>query len=1465
MVSSSDEPLWVPTNGSPGGAFRIIEFNPGDPDLMYAGSGYTFFRSEDGGDTWIRVNQLHALAETLELGVWALEFDPIDPDILYLGFRGGVFKSTDAGVTWTRKTGMFEGLCVQAITVDPVEPDIVYFLANHGDDENFVYKSLNGGDSWTDISSSLPSTYAMSMLKAVRHNELYTGGGFEMARDGELFHSTDGGASWEVIDIGQGEDTFPSRVIVDPHDGDHIYIGFGDAYNRGRWLEELLFESFDGGETWQPVRHGEIGSGVSDLEISKSDPDLIYYLSPLHRSTDGGLTWERIHTWNQVDDFGRVEQNNIAIHPKDENILFATLMGQGVAKSTDAGKTWKLSTKGMVSTFVTNVATDPVDPDTVYVSGGDGSGTWKTTDGGQTWTVLNKGGIFHPWVDELTIVPSDPNVIYDIADVGLIFKSEDAGETWVEWNNGFHHESIYALEVDPVNPDVIYAMNNGFGMFKSENGGENWHYLLYSPDYSYSIAIDPSNTSIIYSGYNRKVFENASRVYRSTEAGESWEAVLEIPGSRAVTSVAVDPKNPSRIYAAATGDEGEIYFTGDKGETWEKLNDHFTMCTVWGQPQLIVDPNDPSTAYAATWLAGTWKTTNAGENWTLLRDAPVSATALSLDGGNGDIIYLADRSSPTVWKSTDSGNTWSKVADFAADGALLVMRVYAHDDDVYASTFHPSLRGGRLYKSADGGQTWADITGALPPGILDVAVDPSDPDTVYLTTNINGAYKSLDDGMTWGEMEAFPDVGAYDIEVDPDDPQTLYASARGGSLPGWFTSIAGIPEGVEFSDGAGVYKSSDAGESWSKLLDTSISCRVIRRHPDHQGLFFSTDLVDGPKMSSDGGGTWTSLREGLNKAVVTSVAVAGDKIYVGTQGCGVYSGDLDVEKGEVTWRPTRSNKPVPAVHNLRVEVDPTDSDTVYVASYPGGLFVSSDGGVTFRDRNGITPSVPVTDPLRQYYSFAVDPSTPGKMWVGTWGKGVYKSYNSMILNIPMNLYGKHINYILVDPRNSSTVYVAAREGIYVTRDDGESWAEMSKGMDTGDTAFLAISGDGRLLAGSKGYGVYSYDEDAERWVRRKVENFGVYWHVWDRPLYLYNALLVNPFDPDIMYLGTFPTGFYRTIDGGLTWQEINVNFTIDGAFSMAFHPYNKSVIFAGTYNGISRSDDCGDTWRRWDKGMPPELWVFSIVFDPSDHDIVYAAAKNGENKGTGRDGYRGTVLKSIDGGANWFEIAQGLNLNDEYYQLVMYPYNYDILFVSSASGVYMTENAGETWAPINDGLEVPGGIVSSGIVNNVANNLAIDAEGRHLYLGTIARGVFKADLEKLDLENDPEALPLSCFNYVQNGDETGIDTGGSCAIDDREYDYGLAVKLEAEEPQEHDEGMVDNVDNIPAVEPDGGSEEPPAVEESLPDTGEPTAEESDNTGDIGEEEPREQGLPYPMIVVGLVAIIVLLTVAYIRK
>lgn len=443
-------------------------------------------------------------------------------------------------------------------------------------------------------------------------------------------------------------------------------------------------------------------------------------------------------------------------------------------------------------------ASDAADGDVVYAVAADGR-IFKTTDQGDTWTSIPNVN----QVDELVVNPHNPDDIWLVTDSGQVFRLSNNGTTWDKIidpaGSGFRFSSIYALATTrPEDPDVFpydysgmfYALKNGFGIFKSTDSGRNWTFLESADvEYTHSLVVHPLDPDIVYGGYSRNPLETEVKVMRSLDGGETWQKVFEKSGEQTV--VAIDPNDVNTVYVglAATSEDGggAIFKSIDKGNTWSRLNDQFNMCTVWGQPQLIVDPGDPLTAYAATWLGGTWKTTDAGKTWTQLEGAPISATALSLNEENTDVIYLGDRTTPTVWRSTDAGGTWQKVADFSGDGALLVMRVMAHGDTVYASTFLPQLLGGNMYKSTDAGDTWTDITNGLPKGVLDIAVDPTNPDNIYVTTNVNYAHKSIDGGNTWEKIQNFPDIGAYDIEVDPLEPNILYTSARGGTVPAWFT------------------------------------------------------------------------------------------------------------------------------------------------------------------------------------------------------------------------------------------------------------------------------------------------------------------------------------------------------------------------------------------------------------------------------------------------------------------------------------------------------------------------------------------------------------------------------------------------------------------------------------------------------------------------------------------------------
>jgi len=1332
LVPSSVPPPWEQTNGPTGAPMSSIVIHPTDSTVLYSGGPEgSIYKTTDAGESWFPVPIPVRRADG---HIHTLIVDPGSPDTLYAVESSGIWKTTDGGETWRERLDGIDP-CHQNIgglVMDPSDPDTLYAATNAAwscEVTGAVYKTTDGGDSWTNISSSLsiPPGARISEMDA-NNSEIYVSVTDKAAwQGGKLFHSTDDGATWDESEFLQPADTSVSRIYMNPDDPEEVWIGLFNIYNIG--MEGLgLFVTYDGGTTWQPVHSFHPGGGVNLL--TKSPSGALYANG--YRTSDGGSTWENYCDLSESDAYG--ELGPLAFDPNDEDTLYMALtFGTGLIKTTDGGRTWYQINDGMLNTSISMVVAHPNEPGTLYSGSIHGQGVSKTTDYGYSWTRISGRG--QGFVDDLEISPHDADTVWEAVDVGDVFGTTDGGQSWRTiigtQGDGFRAGSVYAMAAAPSDADVIYALKNGYGIFKVDSRRESMQFLHQSEiDYTYSIAVHPTNPDIVYSGYSPKPFQKWAMVRQSTDGGTSWRTALHVPDSTGITSVAIDPNDPDTVYAGSTGERGEVYKSANGGDSWSKLNEHFTMCTVWGQPQLIIHPDNPLVVYAATWLGGTWKTEDAGENWMLLEEAPISSTALSLDPQNSDVIYLADRSTPTVWKSTDAGSTWEKVADFSSDGALLVMRVLAANGTVYASTFHPSLRGGRLYKSTDSGATWTNTTGALPKGILDLAVDPTNSDIVYVTTNINGAHKSVDGGASWTQMYSFPDVGAYDIEVDPVDPATLYTSARGGSLPAWFTEIAGDrPDGIIFTDPAGVYRSTDSGSTWTQVLTTTASCRAIRLHPDNRNVLLAVDLVDGLLVSIDGGGSWISQNTGLDTDVLTSCAVGGDKIYVGTQGCGVYSGDFEMSGGSVSWQPDRSNKPVPEVHTLQIKIDPTDSNRIFVSSYPGGLYRSDDGGATFRDKNGITPSVVVDDPVRQgYYTYAINPNDTSEMWLGTWGKGIFKSYNAMNLDIPANgsdrkMYGKHINQILISPDSPDTVYVATEEGVFTSSDGGDTWSDLSAGLHTTQIRTLEMTADRTLLCGTLGCELYYYDTSNRRWEQMPgFGQFGTHWPIWDdRPLYPYSSILFHPTDPNVVYIGTFPGGIYKSTDAGQTWRESNVGWTNDGVFCLVTHPDDPEIIYAGTYNGMNVSWDAGAHWEMWDEGWPDEQWVFAIDFDPRDPDVMYACSKDGSNEGQGREGFHGTVMKSLDGGAHWLPITQSLSTDCEFYKILVDDHNPDTLYLLAGGGIYISHDGGERWTPWNEGLTD----TRAGLGNNVTDTFTLTCDGRYLFFGTFGSGVFR--------------------------------------------------------------------------------------------------------------------------------------------
>jgi photosystem II stability/assembly factor-like uncharacterized protein len=1314
---------WVQTGGPTGGVFHTIEIDPSNPAILYvAGNGSNVYKSENGGDNWFALPSIGA--DYNQISNLILSKD--DPQTLYAQSHQ-ISKSVDGGNTW-RVIDYFGSVTTLAMHPD----DSLRLLA--GTYDGRLLASKDGGNNWRE----LRGIWGQNEIFCVSFGDLDEYWVGIKATNGNLYHSEDEGRNWKLVELNQRAETYIHSIYVDHEDYRSIYIGLADAHNEmvDPAKDTLMLQSKDGGETWQKIQLQKLDTMVN--LIGRPAGSSVFYLGTggaVFRSTVDHLAWEQMTIPGRQGDV-----YDLAVDPRNPAILYLPRRGPGVIKSYDGGQTWTPINEGLINVSISLLAQPQGNATgTVYATANSGEGVFRTRDYGYHWENITGNGITHPWADEIRVNPLVSDEIWYVADVGEVFQSKDGGDSWrktiTPYGAGFRFGSVYAVASAPSNAGIIYALKNGFGIFKTESSGFDWSFLHQSEiDYTYSIAVHPQDADIVYSGYLPKPFQNWAMVRKTTDGGQNWETSLKLEGSKGVTSVAIDPRFPQTVYAGSIGDRGQIWVTYDAGKRWQELQPGLTFTNIHN---FTTDPNNPAIAYAGVWGGGTYQTRDYGRTWSRLQNDPTSsASAIIVAPGNSKLIYLADRTAPRVYRTEDGGETWETYFD-AGDQyyRILTATIAPGDPDIlFTSVFK---QGGPFYGDLFklSPNQLENIGTGLPRLAVALAVDPNNISTIYAISHAGGVYKTEDGGVAWhllsGEESGLPQspaIGYNGLVIDPSDTQRLYL--LGGSD---VVTDELIPSGAKPSDMFTIYLSEDGGVNWINLDDGNLgaqsnSIKSLVIFPKNPKVLFAGGLL-GVFSSQDGGATWKNISAGLNYTPTSGVALTSDgtRIYAPTLGGGVFTGRLRGDN-TVAWDPT-SQLSVP-IHNVQVLLDPSDSDTVYASAYPGGIFKSIDGGRSWSEANFGLPSFSIDDPNRQgYYAIAAAPSDPTILYLGIYGFGVYRSTDGAITWQPVNgmngeMRGKGVYSLVVDKTNSSIVFVSSEQGVFHTNNAGSSWKEENRGLGSTAVRTLIQTSDGKILAGTLGEEMYELLPGSDWNQLAGFGNLGTLWPLWDnRPLYQYTSLIFHPFSPDLLFFGTFPAGIYKSGDGGKTWKERNIGWTNDGVFTFAFHPVNPEILFAGTYNGINRSLDLGEHWEMWDHGWPDEQWVFSIDFDPRDPDIMYACSKNGAEMGRGVEGFRGAVMKSLDGGRNWFPIKQGLNSNQEFYKIIVDRFIPDILYLATQrEGIFISRDAGQTWKTWNEGLS---SLTAGTNGNNVTDTMMITPDGLHLFFGSSDRGVFR--------------------------------------------------------------------------------------------------------------------------------------------
>jgi len=1307
---------WQKTNGPSSGGIRALALSPSNPLVIYAPVERTLYKTENGGELWKKLSVPEGWIEGRSIAI-----DPTNNNIIYFGNHLGIFKTTNDGDSWDeilskeemKKLCSNENWCVaSSIAINPENSNIVYIGTVRGD----IIKSTNSGQSWETVGGfSNTHTISKIIFDYTNTNIVYfatgywdVGGTFGSdnvgypGRGNGVFKTTDDGQTWQKINNGlptwihpdySGEFITVNDLEIHPSDPQIMYSLLGnhkhssiykttDGGNNWFFLKQFggsnsmvidpvnpnkiyvemgygIMQSVDGGDSWVLISGSELEhhSFFLDMHIHPEHPNTIYgasYTSAVMKSTDNGQTWFR-----SSDGIGNTRSYAVKAHPTDPNTAYAGAYESTLFKTIDGGQSWDavLTTPG--SGYVYSIVIDPNNPQIVYttfgtqVFKGSTTGVYKSIDGGETWKEINKGISDSPNENNekniyfLAMDPQNPNILFAGSEHGDIFQTTDSGENWNRINGITTFNTVNTIITHPTKSDTILIGTNskyadGGGIFMSADAGNSWTRsqrfsgeeefgtTRVSPRYSYAIAFDPNNPLSVYSGDSKEAI-----LFESKNGGNYWETVIDLreeENLKGVRSVKVDSNG--NVYAGFTGKRGKIY--SNKFGDWDVLNNHLTFSTIHA---ITIDPNDENIVYAAPWGGGFFKSINSGSSWTEIKTPTISIPAIIVDSTNSNHLIIADRMKPNIYESFDGGQSWSVLVTLDSKEYYRISTMEIHQGTLYFSVFNRITGMISLFVDGPMSGTTFKLVGGTPvktsEGIEgNILIDLfSNDDDLYSVSHIYGINKLQGNG--WVDISPEVDMGFNNIITDENN--NLYLSGASDINLDLDFRI-GDPNIVNE-----IYKSSDDGQTWVPLLKNnffSSSIKKILRHPTNSNILFAATQT-GLYVSTDGGVSWTAQNSNLNFKNIGSMIVGKTKIYIGTLGGGVYSGNINSDYS-ITW--SQTNGPYPEIFNIQINIDPTDSNTIYATSYPGGVFKSTDGGVTWMESNFALPSFAVADPNTQgYYSLEIDPDNSNILYLGIFGKGVYKSTDGASTWMPMygsmgqnkNIMKKGITQIKVSPVNSNEVYLATNEGVYFSDDGTKSWIEINQGLELTDVVSISISQDGKtIFAGTRGADIWKSSTELIGWsqVTKLNAEPRICW------------IKIDPTNSNNIYLALNPSGVYRSTNGGNTWQEKNIGLTNTVVYPIEINPKNSNEIYVGTGygrdvntqsgggNGMFFSDDQGEHWKPISNGLTENIIVNTINIDPNNENYILIGTEgwNGPQEGLFLSKNKGNTWKKVN-------------------------------------------------------------------------------------------------------------------------------------------------------------------------------------------------------------------------------------------
>ncbi len=428
--------------------------------------------------------------------------------------------------------------------------------------------------------------------------------------------------------------------------------------------------------------------------------------------------------------------------------------------------------------------------------------------------------------------------------------------------------------------------------------------------------------------------------------------------------------------------------------------------------------------------------------------------------------------------------------------------------------------------------------------------------------------------------------------------------------------------------GGGIFKSTDKGGSWIGVNSglTEFDILAIAVDPGNRGTVYSSTLNAGLFKSTSGGQRWAPIDSGLPDLSVETIAIDPkntDTVYAGTAGAGIYKST----DGGHSWTAVNAGLPDRA-WIVDLALNARDSGTLYAGTGSDGVFKTANGGQTWTAVNTGLGSL-VLDAL------IIDPQDPDVLYAAIFGgrsTGVWKTVNGGNSWNPVAGVGlpglSVVARLVIDPNNPKTIYA------------------------------VCFLGSGSTLTG-----IYRSSDGGDTWTA-----------VNEVPDGQIPPLAIDLQDSSTVYAGSTGSGLYKSVDGGKTWIHSSRGISGVGVYGLTVDRSDSRIVYASTAQGVFESADGGSTWSL--KLSDPTYWP--VVIDPSNPTTIYVAA--------------GDVLRSTDGGENWRRLDGVRNI----VSLAIDPRNPKTLYAGEfnspygapvpVTGVFRTDDGGETWKPANVGL-----------------------------------------------------------------------------------------------------------------------------------------------------------------------------------